>query len=87
MPGEFTKCNCCGGTGRIRVTGVYAETLCILRRRCHGGGFVVANQDAFRFDCKPTALNNRLAWLERHGFATSSKFGRQRRYVAKERSR
>lgn len=78
---DTTACPHCNGKGRIPVTGVYAETLRGLRRWCKRPGmFVVANRDAYWFDCKPTALNNRLAWLESHGFARSEKYGRQRRF-------
>lgn len=76
------RCATCHGTGMIVVTGVYAETLHGLRRRCSRGGFVVANRDAAWFGCKATALNNRLAWLEAHGLAKSERFGRQRRFFA-----
>lgn len=82
---DSVVCYCCDGIGSIPVTGVYLETLKTLRRWCaRPGRFVVANRDYKQFGCKqPTALNNRLSYLERHGFARSEKFGRQRRfYVA-----
>lgn len=77
-------CPHCKGKGRIAVTGVYADTLQRLRKACKKLGYVVANLDALYFGCKPTALNNRLAWLEEHGLARSEKFGRQRRFYAKD---
>lgn len=80
---DYVTCPHCQGSGKLRVTGIYAETLRGLRRWCASPGrFVVANRDATWFGCKPTALNNRLAWLEEHGFARSEKYGRQRRYFA-----
>lgn len=78
-------CSHCKGKGVIPVTGVYKETLRGLRRLCEqSGGYCVANIHAAWFGCKGTALSNRLAWLEAHGLARSVKYGRQRRYVAKE---
>jgi hypothetical protein len=74
-------CSACSGTGRVQVTGVYLETLHQLRHRCADGGYVIAHRDAGNyFDCAATALNNRLAWLEKHGFARSEKYGKQRRF-------
>lgn len=79
------KCPCCKGKGAVPLTGVYADTLRGLRRLCRRpGGYVVANRDAPLFGCEATALNNRLAWLERHGLATSFKYGRQRRFLSLE---
>ena len=76
-------CTHCCGTGRVDLTGVYLETLTVVVRLCSTKcGFVVANRDAHLFGCKPTALNNRLEWLERHGLVSSTKYGRQRRFVA-----
>lgn len=71
------QCGYCQGTGQIKVTGVYAETYAILRKLRRP---VVAGRDAELFGCSPTALNNRLAWLESNGFAMSKRFGRERRY-------
>lgn len=75
-------CGYCKGEGTVPLTGVYAETLKTLRRKTKGGAFVVANRDAGLFACEPTALNNRLAWLESKGFAASEQYGRERRYTA-----
>jgi hypothetical protein len=82
MKPTAVKCSHCSGRGTVTLSGVYAETLNGLRRLCKSYGYVVANRDAKLFGCKPTALNNRLAALERHGLARSEKFGRQRRFVA-----
>ena len=83
------KCSCCNGKGTILLTGVYAETLKILRRLCRKpprhGGYCVANVHQDLFGCNATALNNRLDYLEKQGFAKSYKFGRQRRFVALRR--
>lgn len=78
---ESVCCEHCGGTGRRKVTGVYEKTLRVLRRLCGDTeSFVVANRDAAKFLCRPTALNNRLSRLERLGLVVSSRHGRQRRF-------
>jgi response regulator of citrate/malate metabolism len=75
------KCPCCKGRGTMPLTGIYAETLRDVRRWCaRPERHVVANRDAWWFGCSPTALNNRLAWLEEHSFIKSEKYGRQRRF-------
>lgn len=75
------KCPRCCGTGHVRLTGVHAETLKaafdLLRRE----PFIVAGRHADQFGCSPTALNNRLAWLEDHGLLCSTWYGRERRYT------
>jgi len=75
----WIKCCYCDGKGETELTGVYAETLRVLREQ---HTFVVANRDAHLFGCKPTALNNRLAWLEKHGLARSERHRRERRFWA-----
>ena len=77
----MTKIPCwhCDGVGEVELTGVYAETMHTLAK-CRTP--VVANRDAHLFGCKPTALNNRLAWLESQGLACSERHGRERRFWA-----
>ena len=78
---DFVSCPHCAGRGVYKLTGIYAETLKGLRRlSARPEGYAVANMHAGWFGCNPTALNNRLRWLEEHGFATSEQYGRQRRY-------
>ena len=79
MAKVLIKCWACQGRGRVELTGVYADTLRILRA---SRSAVVANRDADRFGCLPTALNNRLSWLEEHGLAQSVRHGRERRFWA-----
>ncbi len=74
------KCKCCGGTGRVELTGRYAETL----KKLRGCGEITGAELARRDGCNATAMNNRLAALERHGLARSRRFGRQRLYQACE---
>ena len=79
---DETTCPHCKGTGKIAVTGVYADTVFRLRQLTKLYGYTTAAMSAELFGCTPTALNNRLAWLERHGLATSERYGRERRYRA-----
>ena len=78
---ESIPCPHCHGKGSLPLSGVYAETLKGVRRWCKAYGYLVANQAASAFDCKPTALNNRLRRLEELGFVRSEWYGRQRRYT------
>lgn len=73
-------CPHCRGSGRIPLTGVYADTLELLRANGEATGADLARVEG----CKATAMNNRLAMLERHGLATSRRYGRQRLYRVKE---
>lgn len=85
MKTDHTPCKHCHGTGKIPLTGIYLETLQGVRRMCaRKGGHVVANRDACLFDCKPTALNNRLSRLEQLGFLRSEMYGRQLRFYLKD---
>jgi hypothetical protein len=73
------KCTCCDGTGRVELTGVYADTYAMLSdigRETNGAGLAIVA------GCSPTAMCNRLAALERLGVATSRRYGRQRLFKA-----
>lgn len=72
-------CPCCKGTGRVEMNGVIADTLALLRRQ---DGEVTGAALARADGCKPTAMNNRLAYLERRGLVTSRRYGRERLYRA-----
>lgn len=72
------KCKCCAGTGSIELTGVYADTLALLRKAGETSGASLAKVAG----CKSTAMNNRLAALEGHGLATSRPYGRLRLFRA-----
>ena len=81
---DKVPCPFCNGKGHTILTGVYAETLTLLRKlTSEKESFIVANQHAEQFGCNPTALNNRLKRLEELGFAKSERYGRQRRYAAR----
>ncbi len=81
MTDPTAACPHCHGTGRVPLTGVYADTWHLLRSQAHEvTGAALARLDG----CKPCAMNNRLAALERRGLATSRCCGRKRLYQAKE---
>jgi len=76
-----TKCGHCRGTGRIKLTGPYLETYKLLVKHgkpVHGAAL------ASLAGCTPQAMNNRLAYLEARGLASSERYGRVRRFVAKQ---
>lgn len=76
---DTTTCGHCGGTGHVELTGIYADTLALLRRqKSEVTGAALSKIDG----CKDTTMNNRLAMLERHGFATSRRYGRERLFKA-----
>lgn len=82
MNDEVT-CEHCGGTGHRPLTGVYAETLAGVRRRCSRSrdSYVYAGRDWKWFKAPSAmALNNRLSRLEEMGFVFSERYGRQRRF-------
>jgi hypothetical protein len=70
-------CECCQGKGTREVTGKYAEALHMVRRaRREVTGAELARIEG----CKPTAMNMRLAALERIGLLVSRRYGRLRLY-------
>jgi hypothetical protein len=66
------KCRHCGGRGEIALTGVYAETLQLVKKNPRLNGA----QLAAIAGCKPTAMNNRLARLQLYGMLDSQLYGR-----------
>lgn len=73
------RCAHCKGTGRIPLTGVYADTLALLRQQVYP---VTGAELAQIAHCTGPAMNNRLAALERLGLCTSERCGVKRLYVA-----
>jgi hypothetical protein len=69
------RCQRCHGTGSIELTGIYRDTLELLRSQ---KGECTGAQLARISGCKGTAMNNRLAALERHGLAVSRRYGREK---------
>lgn len=72
------RCRCCGGTGEIALSPVYAETLALLRGRREAHGAALARLAG----CKNEAMCNRLAALEAHGLAVSRRQGKARVFRA-----
>ena len=72
-------CRCCKGTGRVKLTGVYAETLELLAAQA---GEITGSELARLAGCKVSAMCNRLAALEAMGLADSRRYGRKRFYRA-----
>jgi len=74
-------CGHCGGTGKRELTGIVADTLSLLV----GLGAEKTGAELAKLDkCKATAMNNRLAALERMGLITSRRYGRKRLYKPKK---
>lgn len=71
-------CPTCGGRGKVGVTGVYAETLDILRRHPRLNAAQLARLTA----CSGQAMANRLVALERMGLTRGRRCGRQRIWEA-----
>lgn len=76
---DVIPCSRCGGKGWIEVTGVYADTLALLRLQEEE---VTAPQLAAKDGCNATAMNNRLTALEGYGLAISRRYGRARLFKA-----
>jgi len=71
---DFIPCSHCDGEGYIELTGVHAETLSLLRGLPAALNGVELAKLA---NCNPTAMNNRLAWLEEQGLAERKRYGRE----------
>lgn len=79
MKPETVPCGCCGGTGRVMLTGVYADTLALLRKQRQPlNGKQLSELDG----CSNEAMCNRLRAIERYGLARSVRHGRERRWTA-----
>jgi DNA-binding MarR family transcriptional regulator len=64
VSGTPIKCGHCKGTGHTVLASTYEFTLKRLRRVGKSTGADLARL----MECKPTAMNNRLRYLERLGF-------------------
>jgi hypothetical protein len=67
-------CPCCGGTGRVPLSGEYARTLALLRTQkqpAHGAAL------AWLDGCRNEAMCNRLRVLETFGLAKGERVGRR----------
>lgn len=77
----MVPCPCCDGSGRIELTGEYLLTLLALREQ---PGEVSGAELGRIMGVKNEAMCNRLARLEAMGLVASRRFGRERRFRAKE---
>lgn len=74
------KCKRCNGTGQMPFNGAIADTLRMLRKlREPVTGAATARRLG---NVKPSAMNNRLAYLENIGLAESERYGRERKFKA-----
>lgn len=81
---DFVPCSHCDGAGKIELTGVHAETLAFLRwQSLSFNGAELARLCGVN----PTAMNNRLVWLEKHGLVKSERYGSQKRWRAVNKER
>jgi len=79
MIAEVTvRCGLCNGSGRVLLTGEYLDTFLRLAEFKEVTGAELSR----KMGTKPTAMNNRLAALEKHGLAKSRRCGRKRFYKA-----
>ncbi len=78
---DYIPCSHCKGKGRIQLTGVHADTLKLLRKQSKALNGVELAKIA---RCQPTAMNNRLAWLESQGLAKRTRYGRDSFWRAAE---
>lgn len=78
---DYIPCSRCNGDGYTEVTGAYAETLSLLR------GLPAALNGAELAKLagiNPTAMNNRLVWLESNHFAERKRNGKESLWKATE---
>ena len=72
---DFIPCSHCAGEGWIALTGVYADTLALLRLQEEE--VTAAQLAAIDGDCQLTAMINRLNALEGFGKAESRRYGQR----------
>ncbi len=78
---DFIPCGHCGGEGWVALTGVYADTLVLIREQKEAlNGAELARLAGV----KETAMNNRLVALEGFGLIEAERYGRERRWYAIE---
>lgn len=78
---DYIPCSHCDGEGCIELTGVYAATLDLLRAQ---PAALNGSELAKVATCKPTAMNNRLVWLESRGLAERKSNGKESFWRATE---
>jgi len=75
----YHKCGRCHGTGRIQLTGIWLDTLALLRNI---KGPLSGADLARLMGCKNEAMCNRLVALEQMGLSRSRPYGRVRLWMA-----
>lgn len=75
----MVACSHCDGVGKIELTGVYAETLALLKKQSKP---INAAELARGTDVNLTAMANRLAWLGEKGLATFKHYGQMKLWSA-----
>lgn len=78
---DFIPCSHCAGEGWVELTGTYAETLALLREQPTA---LNGAELAKLAKCNPTAMNNRLVWLEGQGLAERKRNGKESLWRAAE---
>lgn len=68
----LVQCSTCEGVGVVEMNGAFADTLVVLRRQKTE---LTGVELAKLMKVNPTAMNNRLVWLESHGLAVGRKYG------------
>jgi hypothetical protein len=77
----YITCSHCDGEGLVELTGIYFDTLMLLRNQ---PALLNGVELAKLANCNPTAMNNRLAYLESHGLAERTRYGRESTWKATE---
>jgi hypothetical protein len=79
MSNVMIGCRCCGGVGKIELTGVAADTLKLLKAQKSP---LCGAELAELAGCSGMAMCNRLVLLERHGLAKATRYGVKRLWQA-----
>ena len=69
----YQKCCRCKGTGKVAMNGAHADTLEVLKKQKQEISGVALSRIV---GCKPTAMNNRLTYLQKLGLAKGRAYGR-----------
>lgn len=76
---QVVPCSHCAGEGWVVLTGVYADTLTLLKKQRKE----VSGAELARIaKVNSTAMNNRLCALEGYGFASGRRYGAVRMWKA-----
>lgn len=76
------KCRTCNGTGKVELSGKYAETYHLLKMITSKAGITSTELASRVSGCTAVAMCNRLDALEKLGLAKSERFGKKRLFKA-----